>query len=57
VIKSLIGNIAFSFKFHCMILVDCIFWISVLVPVLVMCGFIFPSLGLVKLWFSERMWL
>jgi len=27
VIRSLIGNIAFSFMFHCMFLVDCIFWI------------------------------
>jgi len=27
VIRSLIGNIAFSFMFHYMNLVDCIFWI------------------------------
>ena len=27
VIISQIGNIAFSFMFHCMNLVDCIFWI------------------------------
>jgi len=57
VIRSLVGNIALSFMFHCMILVDCIFWICVLVPVLVMCGSIFPSLSLAKLCFSERKWL
>ena len=57
VIKSLIGNIAFSFMFHCMNLVDCNFLIWVLVPFLVMCGFIFPRLCLVKLCFSQRKWL
>jgi len=54
-IKSLIGNIAFSFMFHCMNLVDCIFWH--LVPFLFMCGFIFSSLCLANLCFSERKWL
>jgi len=43
--------------FHGMKLVDCIFWICLLVPFLVMCGFIFPSLCLVKLCFSESKWL
>ena len=57
VIRSLIGNIAFSFMFYCMNLVDCIFWIYLLVGFLVMCGFIFPSLCFVKLRFSERKWL
>jgi len=47
VTRSLIGNIAFSFIFHCMNLVDCIFWICILVLFLVMCCFIFPSLCLV----------
>jgi len=42
VIRSLIGNIALNFMFHCMNLGDCISWIWVLVPFLVMCGFIFP---------------
>jgi len=42
VIRSLIGNIALIFMFHCMNLGDCISWIWVLVPFLVMCGFIFP---------------
>jgi len=50
VIRNLIGNITtFSFMFHYMNLVDCIFWICLLEPFLVMCGFIFPSLRLVKL--------
>jgi len=57
VIKSLIGNIAFSFMFHCMNLVDCIFWIWLWVPFLVFCGYIFPSLCSVELCFSERKWL
>ena len=56
-IRRLIGNIAFSFMFHCMSLVDGIFWICVSVPFLVMWGFIFLSLCLVKLCFSERKWL
>ena len=47
------SNIAFSFMLHCMNLVDSIFWICLLVPYLVMCGFIFPRLCLVKLCFSE----
>ena len=38
VIRSLIGTIAFSFMFHCMNLVGCIFWIRRfrLVPFLIM---------------------
>jgi len=57
VIRSLTGNTAFSVMFHCINLVDCIIWIWLLVPFLVMCDFIFPSLCLVKLCLSERKWL
>ena len=42
VIISQIDNIAFSVMFHCMNLVDCIFWICVLVLFLVMCVFTVP---------------
>jgi len=52
--RSLTGNTAFSVMFHCINLVDCIFWIWLLVPILVMCGLIFPSLCLVKLYLLER---
>jgi len=41
VIRSFIGNIAFRFMFHCMNLVDCIFWICLLVPFLVVCVVLF----------------
>jgi len=41
VIVSLIGDVAFSFMFCCMSFVDCIFWIWILVPFLVMCVFTF----------------
>jgi len=56
--STIIGNTAFSFMFHCMNLFDCIFGICLLVPFLVMRGFISLSLCLVKFYlcFSERRW-
>ena len=57
VIRSLIGNIAFSFMFHCMNLVDCILWTWLSMSFLVLCGIILPGLCLVKLFFSARKWL
>ena len=55
VIRSSIGNIVFSFMFHCMNLVDCIIWICLLVPFLVMCGFIFPTVFSKALLFRKEM--